>query len=383
MKVLLVQRSLAPPGGGNAVAAWMAHALAGEHDLGTLTARSWSAAATNAFYGTSIPERGIRRHVVPSPWSWLETLPENRATRLRMCAVLRYARPLARDYDLMITADNYGAFARPGVQYVHFPAPLQPQPAFLAPLVRIYFAFADAFVGIPWTAAARNLTLANSTWTAAGLEHVLGVRPRVLYPPVIDPGAGRPWEHRRNTFLCIGRFTGSKRIPTAMSIVRRLRARVLPDARLIIVGSPVDREYTARLYQSAARDRDWIEFREDLSRDAVNRLIGESRYALQAMEDEHFGMATAELARGGCLVFAHHSGGTPEVLGDPALLWTTEDEALARIGSMVGDAAARDAVRRRLRAHARRFAPERFVADLRAIVNAWRSGELAKAGILQ
>ena len=94
-----------------------------------------------------------------------------------------------------------------------------------------------------------------------------------------------------------------------MSIVRRLRAHALPGARLIIVGSAIDPDYTRRLHRFAARDRDWIEFREDLSRVEINRLIGESRYALQAMVDEHFGMAAAEMTRGGCLVFAHRSGG--------------------------------------------------------------------------
>ena len=71
MRILVVQRSLSPPGGGNAVAAWMVHALAGHHQVATLTAREWSADETNAFYGTSIPGHGITKHVVPRPWSWL------------------------------------------------------------------------------------------------------------------------------------------------------------------------------------------------------------------------------------------------------------------------------------------------------------------------
>ena len=66
----------------------------------------------------------------------------------------------------------------------------------------------------------------------------------------------------------------------------------------------------------AASHGEWIEFREDLSRDELNRLMGRSRYGIQAMENEHFGMATAEMTRAGCLVFAHDSGGSPEVLNN-------------------------------------------------------------------
>lgn len=381
MRILIVQRSLSPPGGGNAVAAWMVHALAQGHRVDTLTSRPWSADATNTFYGTTIPKHGITKHVIPPPWSWLSSLPEHRATRLRMCSVLRYARPLAAHYDLLLTADNYGAFAKPGMQYLHFPAALNPTPRLRA-IVNMYFTFCDAVMGMPWRDAVRNATLANSQWTAAGLEQLYGIRAQVLYPPVVDPGAGLPWHERHNALLCIGRFHGSKRIEVVMSIVRRLRTHALPGARLIIVGSPVDPEYSARIKQAAARDRDWIEFRQDLPRAEINRLIGECRYGLQAMEHEHFGMATAELARGGCLVFPHHSGGSPEVVnGEAALLWRSEDDAVARISALAHDAALCDAVRARLRRHTQTFAPEQFAERMRAIVSAWESGELSKARI--
>lgn len=371
MRILIVQRSLRPPGGGNAVAAWMVHALTGRHQVATLTARPWSPSATNAFYGTAIPERGVSQHLVPRPWAWLDRLPEDRAVRLRMCTVLRFARPLAQDYDLLVTADNFGAFVKPGMQYVHFPAPITPAPARLAPVVNLYFAYCDAVTGVPWSAAGRNVTLANSTWTAEGLSRVHGMESRVLYPPVIDPGEGLPWAQRSDTFLCIGRFTGSKRIEVSIAIVRRLRAQALPAARLIVVGSPVDRDYSARLRRLAAREGGWIEFREDLSREGTNRLIGECRYGVQAMIGEHFGMATAEMARGGCLVFAHDSGGTPEVIGDPALLWNTEDEAVARITMLATDASNREAVRSRLRLRVRSFTTERFCEELRQFAEHW------------
>ena len=382
MRILLVQRSLSPPGGGNAVAAWMVHALAGIHDVDTLTTRRWSIDETNAFYGTAIPDRGITKHVIPAPWSWLSSLPEQRATRLRMSSLLRYARPLAARYDLLLTADNYGAFAKPGMQYLHFPAALKPTPERARLLVNLYFRFCDALIGLPWRNAVRNATLANSQWTATGLEQRHGIRAEVLYPPVIDPGAGRPWEERLNTFLCVGRFHGSKRIEMVMSIVRRLRAHALPGARLIIVGSPVDPEYASRIMRSAARDRDWIEFRQDLPRSEIDRLIGECRYGLQAMEEEHFGMATAELARGGCLVFAHGSGGSPEVVdGEAALLWRTEDDAVAKISALARDPSRREAVRAHLRRHTLRFAPAQFAERMRAIVSEWESRELSKTRV--
>ena len=364
MRILLVQRSLRPPGGGNAVAAWMVHALAGEHDVETLTLSAWSRAETNAFYGTAIPDR-ITQHVAPAPWSWLAQLPEHRAARLRMCAVLREARLLSPRFDLLITADNYGPFAKPGMQYLHFPADLHPEPARLKPVVDLYFHFCDWVLKGSWDDAAKNITLANSQWTAGRLTQRGEMpTPIVLYPPVLDPGEGLPWAQRDDVFLCVGRFHGSKRIEDTIAIVEKIRSGVLPRARLLIVGSPIDTEYTTRIHGLAARAGAWVEFLEDLSRAELNTLMGRSRYGMQAMEHEHFGMATAEMTRAGCLVFAHRSGGSPEVLNnEDALLWTDADEVpdkLARLDV--------EGLRSRLRAHARTFSTERFVARFREIV---------------
>jgi len=365
VQVLIVQRSLRPPGGGNAVAAWMVHALADRHDVATLTAGEWSTRETNAFYGTSIPDR-VTRHVLPAPWRWAVELPaENKLSRIRMCSVLRYARRLASRYDLLITADNYAAFAKPGLQYLHFPADLHPEPTRLKPIVDVYFQLCDRVLGAPWTDAAKNITITNSQWSAAGLERIGTVsNPIVLYPPVIDPGPGLPWEQRDDVFLCIGRFHGSKRIEMAMRIVEGIRATALPNARLIIVGSPVDTEYTTRIHGIAGRTGAWIEFREDLSRADLNRLMGRSRYGIQAMEHEHFGMATAEMTRAGCIVFAHRSGGSPEVLNnEDAVLWTSEDDAVRKFARLDVDG-----LRTRLREHARSFSAEAFVERFQEIV---------------
>jgi glycosyltransferase involved in cell wall biosynthesis len=365
----MVQRSLQPPGGGNAVAAWMVHALAGEHDVATLTAAEWSPAEANAFYGTAIPA-GITRHVAAAPWRWLAPLPDDRLTRLRMCSVLQRARSLASQFDLLITADNFAAFPRPGLQYVHFPARLQPEPARWGALVRPYFALCDHLLGAPWSDARRNVTLANSQWTADGLAQLGEISSaRVLYPPVVDPGDGLPWAQRDRAFLCIGRFNATKRIELALAIVERVRAHSLPDARLIIVGSPVDDAYTDRLRGLAARAGGWVEIRQNLPREEVNALMGRSRYGIHAMVGEHFGMATAEMARAGCIVFAHNSGGSPEVLNDDsALLWNDEAEAVGRIAALVASSKAAE-ISAALRQHASQFSTDAFSDRVRSIVN--------------
>lgn len=372
MRILIVQRSLAPPGGGNAVAAWMVQALAGHHEVATLTAAPWSVDDTNAFYGTAIPHGVVTQHLVARPWRWLAGLPEARLTRLRMASAYGRSRALAASYDLIVTAECYAAFSKPGIQYVHFPAVLEPGPQRLPILVNAYFSLCEWVLGASWRDAAHNITLANSNWTAAGIERIGELSdPIVLYPPVLDPGDGLPWDQRRDTFLCVGRFDASKRVESAMAIVARVRERVLPHATLVVVGSPVDPAYADRLRRTGARYGEWIEFREDLSRADLNRLMGESRFGIQAMVAEHFGMATAEMTRAGCLVFAHNSGGTVEVLnGEPRLLWSTEDEAVQRIAALADDPSTIARIRSQLRAHSERFSTESFARQFRELLGA-------------
>jgi glycosyltransferase involved in cell wall biosynthesis len=375
VRILLVQRSLEPPGGGNAVAAWMVHALAGSHRVDTLTLGEWSPAATNAFYGTAIPE-GIERHLVPRPWQWVARRSSDHFYRLRMATLLRYARDRSAGYDLLITADDYGAFEQPGIQYLHFPAALSPVPARFPTVVGAYFRFCDWWLGVPWSRARDNLTLVNSQWTA---DRLAGAgETRVLYPPVVDTGPGLPWAARSNTILCVGRFHPSKRLDLVISIVRQLREQAIPDARLVLVGSAVDAGYARRLRQTVAERADWVEIREDLSRAELTSLMGRCRYGVHAMEGEHFGMATAEMVRAGCLVFPHRSGGSVEVVDEsPDLLWATAEEAVARVSAVAGDQQLRSGLLARLGRHAPRFSADRFVAEFRAIVEGWRPPQVS------
>jgi glycosyltransferase involved in cell wall biosynthesis len=345
----------------------MVHALAQRHVVHTLTASDWSPGETNTFYGTAIDAAAVQRHVIPAPWRWLAGLPEDRLTRLRLCSVLHQARAIASQYDLLICADHFAVFPRPGIQYVYFPAKLQPPAARLKPLVDVYYALCDRLLGAPWTDAIRNTTVVTSQWTVDGLKRLGEVLDAmVLYPPVVDPGVGLPWQERDNTFLCVGRFVPSKRIDTSIAIVTRVRAGAIPNARLVVVGSAVDSAYHQRIREEAGREGTWIEFREDLSRSELNALMRRSRYGIQAMKDEHFGMATAEMAAAGCLVFAHDSGGSPEVLNhERELLWTTEDDAVEKI-SAINSAAA---LALRLRAHARTFSTDAFVERFLGIVD--------------
>jgi hypothetical protein len=93
-KVLLVQPSLQPPGGGNGVAAWIIQALKEDSEVSVLTWRPVDLAAINRYYGTSLaptdfkicslhPALAAMVNLAPSPLPGQE-LPFRKAQRERL-----------------------------------------------------------------------------------------------------------------------------------------------------------------------------------------------------------------------------------------------------------------------------------------------------------
>jgi len=378
-RVLLVHGTFGTPGGGNAVGAWIAQALADAVTLEVLTELPWEPAAVDAFWGTSLARTPPPQHVVSMPASLLLRLrhslnrgrPGSRFDRLRLALLFREAQRLGPRFDLCVTAENFAAFDRPGLQYVHYPASFRPEPVFAAPLVRRYYDLCDALSGLTPEVAARNLTLTNSQWTARALGE-MGVDARVVYPPVFDPGPGAAWHERDDAVVCLGRFHPTKRMEGVVAIVARVRESH-PGLTLRFVGSPVDRLYTKQMRALATDHGDWITFHEDLPRAALAAMLGRARYGIHAMENEHFGMAPAEMTRAGMLVFCHRSGGLVEVVdGEERLLWNDDADAAARMRALLGGPEeARAALSARLRAHASRFSEQRFC---REVLDAVREG---------
>ena len=79
-------------------------------------------------------------------------------------------------------------------------------------------------------------------------------------------------------------------------------------------------------------------------------------------------MAPAELVRAGALVWLGRGGGQIEIVGgEDALLYDTEEEAAEKIAAVLSNPA-EERLREHLRVRAERFAPARFVDEVRDIV---------------
>jgi glycosyltransferase involved in cell wall biosynthesis len=379
-RVLLVQPSMQPPGGGNGVAAWALQALVPEHRVTVLSWRPVEVEPINRFFGTQLHRSDFDSLVVPRHWTLGPDLLPTPASLVKLSLLMRYTRRVSAGFDVIFGVDNETDYGRRGIQYIHYPSYLRPRPDvdlrwYHQPKAALtYYSLADRIAGFSMERSKANLTLVNSDWTGAHVRAFLGGNPRTLYPPVADPGPGLPWSERAPHFLAIGRVSPEKEYERLMRILARVRAHA-PDLRLTIVGT-WDRHTARYLNQLQALARslgDWVTFRQNVSRDQLRGLMASHRYGIHGMREEHFGMAPAELARAGVIVWVPKGGGQREIVGDePSLMYESEDEAAGKIAAVLADPAAQDRLRGLLAARAEMFSTDRFVREVREIVAAFR-----------
>jgi len=366
-RVLMVQPSINPPGGGNAVACWMLQALRADYAVTLLTREAPDLERANRVFGTSITADDVR--VVIAPLSSGAHL-----ALLRDHLLLARARRMTPDYDVVITAHNESDLGPRGIQYVHFPKLLaeRPDPGlrwYQGPrAVAAYQAVCAIVTGFRSARMRRNITLVNSDWTGRLMRARHGVEPITLHPPAAGPFPDVPWHDRRQAFVCVGRIAPEKRLEAVIGIVARVR-RTSPEVTLHIAGNADDRTYLARVQAAVDARRDWVTLDLDLPREQLLRLMASCRYGIHGMRDEHFGMAVAELVCAGTIPFAHRSGGPAEILGgDEQLLYNDEDDAVARIRQALSDEAQICVLRETLAQRAAQFSSDAFVHTFRQVV---------------
>ncbi len=371
--VLLVQPSLQPPGGGNALAAWMLESLRHDYKLTVCTWRPLQVEAINRYFGTSLDADEIETITVPAVVRlFVDALPLP-LSLLKASILMRFARRRMPGHDLVISANNEASFGRSGIQYVHHPTYLRPRPQvdlrwYHRPgiVLSAYYRVSDWLFGGATAGILDNLTLVNSDWTGDRFRHLHGGEPRTLYPPVTGTFDVVPWAQRRDGFVCLGRIAPEKDVDAAIDIVEAVR-RVHPEAHLHLVGSPGRTGYSRRILARAAAHPDWITQHLDVPHDEVRRIISSNRYGLHCMENEHFGMAPAEMVTGGCIVWVRDRGGQVEIVGgDPRLMFNSTEEAVARILRVMRSEVEQEALRAVLAARAPLFSLERFAEGIRA-----------------
>ncbi len=217
---------------------------------------------------------------------------------------------------------------------------------------------------VEWDKRASGLPtrlIANSRNVADRIERYYGRESSVLHCPV-DLERFSAGTREGNHFIVASRLLPYKRIDLA------IRAADLAHVPLVVVGAGPDEK---RLRALAAQSP-WVRIAGYVDDAELNRLLGSARAAVVPGEED-FGLVPLEAAATGRPAIAFRAGGALETIveGETGEFFD-EPSAQALAAAMLSfDPGRYDP--HLLRAHAERFAPQRFITQLRAIVDETRS----------
>jgi glycosyltransferase involved in cell wall biosynthesis len=373
-RVLMVQPSINPPGGGNGVAVWMIEALKSDHRVTLLTWEPPRLDAINRFYGTSLRPSDFELTLIPRLVRAIARRTPTPMALVKDNYLLLRCRRMAARFDVVISANNEMDVGRHGIQYIHYPKlSLRPEVDLrwfhrIPFVVDAYRWFGFRLTGFSMERMRRNIFIVNSDFIGALVRALYGVETVTLYPPITGTFPAVPWEHREDGFVCIGRISPEKRIEQIIDILSKVRGNGLAP-HLHIVGTPGDDAYVAFIRDCVDANRSWVTMHENLPREELAQLVASHRYGIHAMNEEHFGMAVAEMVRAGCIVFAPNNGGPAQILGeDDRLLYSSVQDAAEKIGFTMLRRERQKELRDFLGQRGALFSAQRFVHEFRDLV---------------
>ncbi|KAH3670348.1 hypothetical protein WICMUC_004844 [Wickerhamomyces mucosus] len=172
-----------------------------------------------------------------------------------------------------------------------------------------------------------DITLTNSSWTNNHIKSIwtLNRDITILYPPCSTENFVNPEEFnnkekwtRDNSIVVLAQFRPEKRhllIIEQYSIFLSQLAEISVAPKLILIGSirnDNDKDYVNELKEKSRKLKipsSHIEFQLDLPFNEVLKFLRTSSYGLNAMWNEHFGIAVVEYVANGLIPIVHASAG--------------------------------------------------------------------------
>lgn len=364
-------------GGSEACVMWLIEALKRDFDVTVATTGGWDLAALNSYYGTRVKEGDVKIRIAPVPFP----LKHLSAAALRGACYQRFARKIASEYDVRISAYNPTDW---GMRAVHFIADFNwnrkireqldpPSPGLIyrdTIVRRNYLQIAEAYGRPSGRDLLRDdLVIANSQWSANLLKQLCNVECAVVvYPPVWAEFPIVSWAEKELAFVMIGRIAPEKQIERAIEILGAVRRRG-HAIRLHLCGE-IDKDlYGRRIAMLCHQHAEWIVPEGRVSGAKKVQILTHCKFGIQTRSAEPFGISVAEMVKAGAVVFAPNDGGQAEILQQPKLLFGSIDDAVDKIVSVLEDPRLESDLRTHLAQQAMQFNARGFVHEVRKFIS--------------
>lgn len=334
--IAIFHPSIMAMGGGEAVCINTLAALEDIHEVTLVTVDKPDFKELNEYYNTDISQVNVDRSFpvgeIISNISNIFNISESKYWHIRNSLLKRYWN--ANDYELIISTVNEYSFDSQAIQYIHYP---NSSVDYQKIHTLLYTYICDQISGSDPEKIRNTRLLTNSDWTASITSDIYNKYPEVVYPPINTnefESVTRSWKEREKGFICIGRVKPQKNILRNIEIVSQLRKKGF-DVHLHIIGPISDNNYGESV-RKAATDQEGVFLEGRVRRDRLVNFIKTHKYGIHGKENEHFGMAVAELVAGGTLPVVHNSGGQREIVSQQdQLLYDTASEAVDNISNIL------------------------------------------------
>ena len=362
---------------------WGIEALKQDFDVSLITGGAVNLERLNPYYGTHLSRDDFRILQAPMPFGLRRSA---RFAALRGAFLQRFLQRVAGDFDVMLSAYNACDFGVPGIQFIADFSFIEEWRQSLDPrlrgqnrwvygdsiLRRAYLGLCSLVSPLDREAWKRNLTVANSNWSAEMLRREFGIEARTVYPPVTGEFPAIPWEQRESGFICIGRVMPEKRMDVVIRILEKVR-RAGHDVHLHILGGLDDSPFGRNLKDLASR-HPWVYLEGRTFGQKKKDLMAGHRFGINGRQNEPFGIAPAELVKAGAITFVPASGGQVEIVDHPALTFEDDEDAVRKIVAVLDSPSMQNDLRAHLARGAARFSVDRFKQEIREIVREFLRG---------
>ena len=372
MKIAIVHPILSF-GGASAVAIWTIMALKKNHDLTLITTEDINFSELNAFFGcdikpTELDVRKISYLLGPALDGFLA----------KIALTQRYYKRHMKEFNLAIATRCEMDLGKPGIQYIHCPiwndkilrqlGQLPEGWQYRKGIPRSLYKLLCKYIsGFDEARMKENITLVNSNWMGELVKDAYGIESRTIYPPVKKDFPLIPWEEREEGFVCLGAVSPGKRIEDIIAIVGLVRYSI-PLVHLHIIGRASDPIYTKKIRQLCGENYDWLFWEGQLPREQLANLIAKHKYGIHGMPNEHFGIAVAEMANAGCIIFVPNSGGQVEIVKDERLLYANLNEAESKILDIMCHEETQAEIQEQLHEQSQQYSVQKFMESIKEII---------------
>jgi glycosyltransferase involved in cell wall biosynthesis len=348
---------------------WLIEALKRECDVTVVTTGGWDIAELNSYYGTRVREEEVHVSIAPLPFP----MHNLSAAAFRDACYQRFARRIAAEYDVRISAYNLTDWGLPAIHFIadfSWHAEVRkrvdpPSPGLIykdSALRKAYLGIAAAYT----RPSGRNMLhedrlIANSMWTATLMKNICSVDcAAIVYPCVWTEFPRIDWKDKEYAFVMIGRIVPEKKVERAIAILKAVRSRGYA-IRFHLCGHIGNDLYGNQIAAMCREHADWIIPEGQISGARKMDVLARCRFGIQTRDAEPFGISVAEMIKAGAIVFAPDDGGQVEILDHRELLFQSVDDAVDKISAVLSSEEKQASMRSHLRQRSKAFSVENFI----------------------